>query len=334
MAQPPYLVADVGGTNARFALADRSGELSHIADYAVARTPMFADMLRQYLDALPASVPRPRLAAIGVAARPDAVPIRLTNSPWSIDPEGLRREFSLQALTCLNDFVALAWSLPGLAGAHLQKIGGGEAMSNHPIGVLGPGTGLGVSGLIPDGSGWVALDGEGGHVGFAPMTIRELEILRASWREEAHTSMEDLISGGGLPRLLRAVAVADGLSCVSDRYVSAAAIHQAALANDPLARATLALFSELLGTAAAHLALTLGARGGIYLGGGVLPKLGALFDADAFRRRFETHDRFAGFLAAIPTWLVLDPHAALRGAAHALSRAHPLSAGGRSPAIR
>jgi glucokinase len=307
------LVADVGGTNIRCALVEqghlRDGRVLACADY-----PGIAAAVADYLKQTGAT---PRRAAFALATAIDGDQVQMTNSAWTFSIEDTRRALGFERLLALNDFTALALSLPHLAPSELRQVGGGKAVRGAPLGLIGAGTGLGVSGLFPSAGGWVAIDGEGGHVSFSPANEREADILRIVWRNYAHVSNERLLSGIGFENLYCAIAELEGkppLALLPEQ------ITQRALdGSDALCRAVVEGFCAMLGTAAANLAVTLGARGGIYVGGGIVPKLGEWFDRSAFRSRFEAKGRFSAYVAAIPTFVILAPHPALIGAAQALA---------------
>ena len=205
-------------------------------------------------------------------------------------------------MLALNDFTALAMALPYLGAADVAKVGGGEALARKPIALLGPGTGLGVSGLIPCGDHWIPLEAEGGHVTFSPGDEREIEILRIVSRQFDHVSAERLLNGAGLVILYRALATLQGKEA---KYTQPAEITGNAISGDcALCRETVMCFCAMLGTAAGNLAVTLGAHGGVYIGGGIIPRLGGLFDDSPFRARFEHKGRFSNYLAAIPCYVI------------------------------
>lgn len=309
------LVADIGGTHARFSLADAQQNLSATASRKVADFPNLTDALADYLTSVPdVSI---RRAALAVATAVDGDDVQFTNSPWRFSGADLRSRFGLEKLLVLNDFAALAHSLPSLGADDLRQIGPGQARADAPKAVLGPGTGLGVAGLIPVGANWIALPGEGGHASFSPADEREAAILAQVRRHYPHVSFERLVSGIGLPNLLQAVAEVDGLP---RQELDPPAITAGAQAGDPLCRAVIDSFCAMLGSAAGNLALTLGAKGGVYIGGGVIPRLGSLFECSPFRQRFEAKGRFAPYLAEIPTFVILAASPAMTGAARALNQ--------------
>jgi glucokinase len=203
-------------------------------------------------------------------------------------------------------------ALPRLAEADVRQVGGGQARRPSVIGLLGAGTGLGVSGLIPAGEGWIALGTEGGHVNFGPRDQREMDLLQFAWQTLDHVSYERLISGPGLELIYRGLAHRNGVDAPP---LLAPAITQRALEDgDALCLETLEVFCGLLGTAAANLAVTLGSLGGIYIGGGIVPRLGEYFDRSPFRERFEDKGRFRDYVSAIPTFVITAENATFKGA--------------------
>ncbi|MFQ5785178.1 MAG: glucokinase [Alphaproteobacteria bacterium] len=316
-APRPRLVADIGGTNARFAL-QRPG--ARPDPPVVLRCAAFADLESAVRAALAHAEPHapPRDAAFAVAAPVLGDDVVMTNHPWRFSRPALAEALGLARLVVINDFTAVAWALPHLATDEKRKLGGGKAAHGGALAVLGPGTGLGVSGLVPADGGWTALAGEGGHVDFAPGDAREAAILERLRRRFGRVSLERVLSGPGLENIYGALVEIAG-AAQDDESPSAAEIGERARAGGcPLARQTVEIFSAILGGAAGNLALTLGARGGVFVAGGIVPRLGSAFAVDAFRRRFEAKGRFADYLAAIPTWLVTAPHPALLGLARLL----------------
>ena len=313
----PWLVGDVGSTNARFGLAivdDGAVRLREAARLPCADHQGLVEAVEAYLARL--GGPRPRVAAIAVAAPPTGDRIALTNLNWSFSISEARRALGLERLEILNDFTALSLSLPWLPAEDLVQLGGGEAVPDAPLAVIGPGTGLGASGLIKADDRWIALSGEGGHASFSPVTEREIDIARVLRRRYGHVSWERLLSGPGLVNLYEALAELAGGTAkpLAPSEVTARGMDR----SDPLCVEALDVFCGALGTAAGNLALALGARGGVYIGGGIVPKLGEFFYKSAFRRRFEEKGRFADYLAAIPTRVIVSDYPALIGAAIAL----------------
>ena len=310
------LLADIGGTNVRFALvAPGSVEPVHIVAYRCADYIGFEHAIRAYLGTV--GQPAVDRAAIDVATAIDGDLIRLTNSPWAFSLEQTSRRFGFEQLQVFNDFTALALSLPVLPAEDLRQVGRGDCVSGKVKGIIGPGTGLGVGGLVPCGADWVALEGEGGHSAFSPMTEREDAVLRVLREGYGHVSTERLASGPGLVNIYEAL-------CKLDRGVPPSLgpgqISDAALTGaDPHCVEALEIFCAVLGTAAGNLALTLGARGGVYIGGGIVPKLGEYFERSPFRQRFEHKGRFSAYLANVATLVITAENPALRGLAMALA---------------
>jgi glucokinase len=259
----------------------------------------------------------PRQCAIGIANPIVGDHVRMTNHHWEFSISAMQAALGLQRFLVINDFTALALSLTSLDAADLRAVGGGQAVPNAPLGLLGPGTGLGVSGLLPavGGRSAIPLNGEGGHVTLAPVNDLEEQVVRYLRREFGHPSAERALSGSGLVNLYNALCEIDG---VKPRPLTPAELTAQSEA-DPQCRAAIDLFFSLLGNVAGNLALSLGARGGMYIGGGIVPRLGDRIDRSAFRERFEDKGRFRGYLQAIPVWVVnarMSP--ALIGAARAL----------------
>ncbi len=314
-ADGPRLLADIGATHARFALETAPGVLRSVRVLRCDDFPGIVPLLHSYL----ADHKNIRLnhAAFALANPISGDTIRMTNRDWTFSTDEVRRELGLNTLLIVNDFTALAMSLPGLSGADLMQVGGGTPASNAVIGVLGPGTGLGVSGVIPTVDGLVTLGSEGGHVNFAPADEREFAILQFAWKEWPHVSNERLISGPGMEIIYRALAERAGKK-VTPRS-SPEIISGALDDNDPLCLEVLECFCNMLGGAAANLAVTLGSFGGIFIGGGIVPRMAELFAKSGFRARFEAKGRFTDYLSQIPTYVIITPNPAFYGVATILS---------------
>lgn len=311
----PRLLADVGGTNARFALSTAEGTITAPMVLPCADHTTLESAIRRYLAAQ--GHPPVRAAAIAIANPVDGDAIRMTNHHWAFSIEATRIALGFDTLLLLNDFTALALALPLLDADEIQAIGGGTRRPNATIGLVGPGTGLGVSGLVRCGDRWQALSSEGGHTSFAPVDDREAAILAIVHCDHLHVSSERLISGPGLVLIHDALRVHHGLPT---RAITPAGIAEKAQAGDcAICVETCQVFSGMLGSFAGSLALTLGAFGGVYLGGGVIAGLGTAFDRNFFRTRFEAKGRFAGYLAGIATVQITAANPALRGVAAALA---------------
>lgn len=311
------LVADIGGTNARFAVVEPDGDIRAEAVLACTDHTDLVAAIRAYLDGLPQ--PHPELAALAVACPVAGDRVTFTNNErWSFSIAETRRVLGLERLLVLNDFTALALAVPHLPEAGRRWVGGGSALAQAAIGLIGPGTGLGVSGLVWSRGEWLPLRTEGGHASFSPIGELEWEIARVLAGRFGHVSFERLLSGPGLVNIYRALQEIEGTPA---QPLEPVAITRRALSGeDSGCVRALEVFCAVLGTAAGNLALTLGALGGIYLGGGIIPTLGDFLDRSAFRERFEGKGRLAGYLSAIPTWIITAVHPALRGAAAALER--------------
>lgn len=311
------LVADIGGTNARFAVADLGTlELSDIHRVRCAEHPTLEDALCDYVKRLKQP---PTQASIAVAGPVSAADFKLTNSTWLLSRSTLRRKAGLERVHVLNDFEALALCLPYLAGAELHQIGG-EAPAEHATkAVLGPGTGLGVAGLAWSGERWVALAGEGGHMTLGAGNERQLALLERIRKGRDHLSAERVLSGPGLAELYQAVAAAQGLTPAALEPNDVLTLGSSG--EDEVAAEALDLFVTWLGGFAGDAALLLGARGGVYLGGGIAPKMLAKLSAGEFRRAFEDKGRMGVYLAPIPVYVIAADFAALKGAAASLRNA-------------
>jgi len=318
-ADGPRLLADIGATHARFALEIAPGVLRNVAVLLCDDYPGIVPLLNAYLAQTQAQSKGERIthAAFALANPISGDYIRMTNRDWQFSTEEVRRTLGLTTLLIVNDFTALAMALPGFKPEDLLQIGGGKPVANAVAGVLGPGTGLGVSGVIPTLDGFVTLGSEGGHVNFAPADEREFAILQYAWREWQHVSNERLISGPGMEIIYRALALRNGVEAPAR---DAAAIATAALEQkDPLCLEVLECFAGMLGGAAANLAVTLGAFGGVFIGGGIVPRIAEWFTTSPFRTRFEAKGRFSSYLAQIPTYVIMMPTPALYGVSSILS---------------
>jgi glucokinase len=318
LASPVRLVADVGGTNARFALSTHPGSFTQVHVLACAQYPTIADAVRHYLVA----VGRPPIDDVVIAIATPLLgdEVRMTNHHWSFSIERTRRELGLRTLLVINDFSALAMSLPFLPQEALRRLDRHEEQRRGVKAVVGPGTGLGVAGVVPTPLGWQPVATEGGHVSLAPGSPLEAEILQLLWRTYAHVSAERLVSGLGIPLLYRTLCTIGGTTPAEGAADAAGVVALADAGTDATARQTLSVFSKLLGGVAGNVALTFGSTGGLYIGGGVVGKLGRHFDIDAFRERFLSKGRFAAYLEAVPNYLILAEQPAFIGAARQLEQ--------------
>ena len=312
--QASVLVADIGGTNARFAVADLATlALSEIHKVRCATHSTLGDALHHYAGRLPGL---PERAAIAVAAPVTGGEVSLTNSSWSFSRAELCRKTGLEQLNVLNDFEALALSLPYLERDELQQIGGGAPVEDAAKAVLGPGTGMGVAGLVRSGERWVALPGEGGHVSLGARDEQQLALLERIRKGRDHLSAERVLSGPGLVELYQAVAASHGLSAAE--FEPNDVLVRGSSGEDEIAVEALDLFVTWLGRFAGDAALLLGARGGVYLGGGIAPKIVGKLSAGAFREAFEDKGRLGAYLEPIPVYVITAEFATLKGAAASL----------------
>ncbi|WP_460859759.1 glucokinase [Nocardiopsis coralliicola] len=317
----PWLVGDIGGTNARFGLVQApGGRPAHVGKVPSGLHGGLASAAGAYLDGI-AGRPEPSAACVAVAGPVLEDRIKLTNVGWDFSVDGDRAALDLDHLEVVNDFAALAQSLPALGDTDLLPIGGPGTDPAAPMAVLGPGTGLGVAGLVPlPAGGWLPLPGEGGHVDAPAVEDLEAEVVRVITAERGRVSAEALLSGPGLPRLHRALGEILGTQApdLSPSEITNAGIHPDQA--DPLARETLEVFAALLGGFAGNVALTLGATGGVFLGGGVLPRIPNVLREGRFRLRFEAKGRMTDYLKNIATVLIVADNPALLGAAARLDQ--------------
>ena len=316
----PRLLGDIGGTNARFAWQVAAGApLTDVASYLCAEHASLQAVMRHYLAAHHKRAPRG--CAIAMANPVTGDTVRMTNHHWSFSISALQRELGIERLAVINDFTAVALSLPALAATELRQIGAGTAVPGAPMAVLGPGTGLGVSGLLPVAPGhYASIAGEGGHVTLSAGNAHEAAVLQWLHSRFGHASAERALSGPGLVNLYEAACALSGQE--ASALTPAEVIARARSGSEAACVAALELFCGFLGSVAGNLALTLGARGGLYVAGGMAPRLIAEIAASSFRERFESKGRFRGYLAAIPTFIIdVDVSPALIGASRALDRA-------------
>ncbi len=324
----PRLLGDIGGTNARLALLDApDAPISHVRHLPTNEFTGLEAAIEHYLGDLQdqgALTRRPTWASLGIAGPIVGDEVKMMNLDWSFSARALKQRLGLDRLCCLNDFTALAWSLPSIAQDHLVQIGGTHAEPGRSLALLGAGTGLGTSALIPvpcapqsPGPRWTALVAEGGHVTLASSNERESEVLRILHRRWEHVSAERVLSGAGLVILYEALCILH--RHMPEQVTPADVTERGASGDCPVCQEAVAMFCDFFGTVASDLALSLGALGGVYIGGGIIPKLGRTFVDSGFRNRFEDKGRYRGYLSPVPVYVIHDPQAALLGAAMALA---------------
>ncbi len=309
---PDCLVADIGGTNIRIAwVANMAGKPECQREYRCADFSNLDAAIKQYLQ--DTRLGRPDHMALAVACAVTGDAIQFTNSLWQFSQDALKKQFGLKSLRVLNDFEALALSLPHIPKDGLCQVGAGVAVNRSAMAVIGPGTGLGVAAIVPGAAkSWLPVSSEGGHMTFSPATEFELAVLSAAWKERQHISAEAFLSGTGLPILYRAIGRVRGETF--DAEISAHEIGAFAMAgDDALCLLTINTFCEMLGTIAGNVALVYCARGGVFIGGGIVPKILPLFIESGFRTRFESKGRLSDYLAGIPTTVIIGAAPALSG---------------------
>ena len=311
-----WLVGDVGATNARFGLVSPDGRVLNWRSHACTHYPTIDDALAEYLSGR-GGLAMPRQAAIAIASAITGDRVAMTNHPWSFSISALKARFGFERLEVINDFTAQALALPRLGPDDRMAVGGGIAVPGTPLAVLGPGSGLGVSGLIPCGTGWVPLTGEGGHSTMSPANDRESAVIGHMRARFDHVSAERVLSGPGIVNLYNTLAEIDGIP--SKGYTAAQITDFGTRGEDPVCAEATLMFCAMLGTVAGNLALTLGARGGVFIAGGIVPRLGGYFADSPFRVRFEAKGRFDAYLAAIPAFVVTHSFAAFLGCAALLA---------------
>ncbi len=318
MPDPEYrLLADIGGTNARFALQRTGEEPEHVIVLPTGDYDDLGAATTAYLDRLPDGL-AVRRAAVCLACPILGDRVKLTNNRWDFSIADTRTALGLDVLHVINDFAAVALSVPHLAADALEQVGGGPAVPRAPVGVLGAGTGLGVGALMPLGeASWLPVPGEGGHATMAPMTAREDAIFARVRHRFGHASAERVLSGAGIVNLHAAITAEDDFAA---EHLTPEEITARAVAGDVLCDETLEMFCLALGTVAANVALTFNAQGGIYIGGGIVRELGERFMRSGFRERFETKGRFSDFLATVPVFQIVKPFSAMIGLAALLDQ--------------
>lgn len=303
-------VADVGGTNIRLATVTPSGVTS-IKKYLCNDFDTIEDAIRAYFNDNSATQFTSGCVAIACPVNNDWV--AMTNHTWAFSQVQLRQALSLDALHVINDFTAVAHSLPVLSSDQVVKIGGGSAQEHGNIAVFGPGTGLGVKHLSWTGERWITLDGEGGHVDFAPNDEQDVVIWRHLVTTLGRASAEEVLSGRGLVNIYTALALHAGQT---PSTTEPAQVTERALSNScPLCVSALQQFCRIMGSFAGNLALNLATTGGVYIGGGIVSRFVDFLQTSEFRDRFEGKGQMSGYVSPVPTFLITEPDHGLLGAA-------------------
>ena len=311
------LVGDVGGTNARFSLVDGEGHLRNTKVYACAAYGALDEIIAEYLEET-AGKKRPARAVIAVAGPVVDGEIEFTNLDWRVSEIDLIASFGFDAIKLINDFAAQAMATPILAATDLRRIGPEvRGAATCPIVVLGAGTGFGVGAVARSQHVDIAVATEGGHAGFAPHDEVEVEVWRRLMGLYGRVSVERVLSGQGLFDLYLAL---EDMAGRTPELAHERAVVEAADAGDPVAGAVLDRFCAILGGVAGDLALTHGARGGVYVSGGIAPRMGDRLMAGGFRDRFEAKGRLTDYVREIPTYLITHPYAALVGCSRELTQ--------------
>ncbi len=291
------LVGDIGATNTRLAMVRSDGTISAPRMYDSQADTDIANAILSYL-AQECRTAKPYVGVLAIAAVVSGNEVRMTNHPWHFLIEDLRIRLGLRELHIINDFAANALAISELGSRDMVQVGSGSGVIDAPIGVVGPGTGF---------------ESEGGHVTMPAATSREAEVLDLMRRRYDHVSAERVLSGQGLVSLYEALCELENISSAS--FTPAQITDGHIWQEDPRAQEATGMFCAMLGTVAGNLALTLGARGGVYIAGGIVPKLGRTFFDSEFRTRFQAKGRFLNYLKAIPTYVITRPVPALLGAA-------------------
>ncbi len=311
------LIADVGGTNIRLALVElKSGKISTIKKYRSTDFDKITTAISHYLAEVNQQV---ATACIAIACPTDQDLIQMTNHAWSFSKQLARQTLHLDQFHVINDYTAIALSLPVLNNNQKVQIGGSTPQQNQPMAVYGPGTGLGVAHLINHNGQWLSLAGEGGHVDFAPQDAQEQHIHKKLQAKYGHVSIERLLSGPGLEDIYQAIATYQGVASI--RLSAPEITTQAQEKTSPVCQEALAQFCRIMGSVAGNLALTMATSGGVYIAGGIVPRFIDFFSTSEFRTRFEAKGRFHEYLKRVPVFVITEEQPGLLGAAVYLSQA-------------
>ena len=311
----PYIVADIGGTNARFALitgkSDSDFNIEHIHILAGADFASFSDVVQAYIDLLPGI--QPRAACIAIAGPVSGDEFKMTNLDWSFSRKALQEQFGFSSLEIINDYTAVASAASRLTAENLIPIVKGSEVTLGNKVVLGPGTGLGVAGVVHTGSQWHPISCEAGHVNVAPSTVFEAELIKAAMSRFGHVSAETFLSGPGLVNLYSVVC--DVNDIVASSMLPKDVSSQGLAGTNEQCVIALNAFCSFLGAFSGNLALTFGANGGVYLTGGILPRMLDFLHSSDFAVRFREKGIMSHYVESIPVHLINHPETAFAGAA-------------------
>ncbi len=311
----PYIVADIGGTNARFALVtgkrDQKFIIEHINILSGAQYPSFSDALQTYIDGLTGITAKS--ACVAIAGPIDGDVIKMTNLNWSFSASDIQKQFNFEHFDVINDFAAVAIATSRLTAEDLIGIRPGLAKPEANKAILGAGTGLGVAGLAHHRAGWLPIPSEGGHVTLGPATAFEADVIKAGIKRFEYVSAEVFVSGPGLVNLYQCVCDVEGVAARSlePQDISAAAID----GSDAHCKTTLETFCAFLGSVSGNLVLTYGGKGGVYIAGGIVPRFVDFLKDSAFNNRFSNKGIMSHYLADVPVNLIAYDQVAFLGAA-------------------
>ena len=305
------VVVDLGGTNIRFSVCDlETGKLSQLSEYVCTNFVSVEQALLAYFSTLNSAV---NTLCIGIACPVENDQVTMTNLSWSFSQKALKEQLNLSTLHVINDYTAISLAVPFLAASDKFQIGAGIAQEDANTAVFGPGTGLGVSHIIKVADKWISLEGEAGHVSFTANTRQQADILFQLQTKFGHVSAEQVMSGQGLVNLYQSLC---NLSQKAPLFIEPKQITQAALNNEcVIARQTLDIFCQIMGSFAGNLAMSLNCTGGVYIAGGIVPRFLDFFEASQFRQYFEEKGRLKDYLTKIPTFVITHKNPGLLGAA-------------------
>lgn len=312
------LVADIGGTNARFGLVEQAintSKINYVASKQItlkcSEYPGMGSMIKACCTKLGIDIPE--YACLAIAGPIENGFAQMTNLEWKFSIDELRDQLGMKTLHVINDFAALAYATPFLQESEIKTLYAANSNPDAPIVVMGPGTGFGMAQLVPDDGHWKIIPTEGGHASFAPTNEKEMAIKSFLMKEQAHVSVENILSGGGLVNIYRGLAHAAG---VEAQKFSPAEVSTKGLANeDALCREAVLTFCSVLGAVAGDKALSTGARGGVVIGGGITPKLMSLLPESKFLKCYKNKGPMSGYVSDISIKVIVNDTAALVGSA-------------------